>query len=95
MLHCGTPRHAAHLYDTGVSIMKKTRTIGFGILGALACTLALAGGCATDEATTCKEGSCGDSSAACCSGKDKSDGCCKDKAAGATTTTPSKDAAKN
>jgi hypothetical protein len=76
--------------------MKNARTIGFGILAAVACTLALAGGCATDEAATCTEGACSESATcaeksacsekAACSDKAASE-CCKNAAA--------KDAAKN
>jgi hypothetical protein len=66
--------------------MKNARTIGFGLFAALACTLAFAGGCASDEAATCKEGACSDSAATCseksaCSEKAASECCASKKAA--------------
>lgn len=70
--------------------MKNARTIGFGLFAALACTLAFAGGCASDEASTCNGGSCSDSAATCseksaCAEKagcsEKASECCAKKAA--------------
>ncbi len=65
--------------------MKNARTIGFGILAAVACTLAFAGGCATDEAATTKEGcsegaTCAEKTA-CCQEKAASECCAKEGAA--------------
>lgn len=66
--------------------MKKARTIGFGILGALALAIA---GCATDEAAT-TDGACADgaacsaeakscSEAKTCSGEKAAGSCCPEK----------------
>ena len=73
--------------------MKNARKFGFGLVAAVACSVALLGGCASDEATTCTDGgACADKAdGACCKDKAASTGeCCKDKAA--ATTAP---AAKN
>lgn len=76
--------------------MKNARTIG--LLGAIACTVALFAGCATDEAATTKDGATCSEAAAACSTEGKmscsTEKSCSEKAA-KSCCSESKDAAKN